>query len=183
MTHRLTVPQSRVIVPPSQFANWAGRRNPVFQKAHQKRLPWAFFVACRLASPMAAGSGTPSGVPVPFGRFPTPLSVRHPIAVGSDQADSAYQKESKMTDTFKGAISPTITLSQKAVEKRLRRKLAHVGFILRSNRQGTAPFDAYGPCHVEEPKGRAIIKYGCTLEELARHYGAIQDHEMIGGAA
>lgn len=87
------------------------------------------------------------------------------------------------SDKSQGAIRPAATLSPKAVEKRLRRKLAHVGFILRNNRPGTIPFAEYGPCHVEEPKGRTIIKYGCTLEELARHYGAIEDHELIGGEA
>jgi hypothetical protein len=87
-----------------------------------------------------------------------------------------------MSKTTRGEIRPPITiLSERAIKARLRRKLAHVGFILRANRPGTISFKEYGALHVEEPKNRAIIKLQMTLEELARYYEVLGADELIGG--
>lgn len=87
-------------------------------------------------------------------------------------------------DNHTGENRPNITiLSERAVKARLRRKLAHVGFILRTNRPGTLSYKAYGPVHIEEPKGRSIIRYNESLEALARHYEVLADDEQIEGGA
>ena len=68
-------------VPMSLDASRAGPANPVNSGASSATcgrflLPAAF---------MAAGAGTPSGVPVPESGFADPVSVRHPISRQTDR--------------------------------------------------------------------------------------------------
>lgn len=184
-THRLSVryiPLTHALhqrtVRLSRDASRAGRRNPDSQRRINSAIPRRFFVSAAIRS-MAAGSGHPSGWPVPLCRFSTPLSVRHHIGVETDLADSIITKEFEMSNTLKGAIRPTITLSRAAIEKRIRRLLSKEGLVLRNNRPGTIQFAEYGPVHVEEPKCRSIIKCRMTLEELALVYGVLEPHETL----
>ena len=75
---------------PSLDASRAGRGNPAIQGA-PSATRGRFLLSGRF---MAAGSGTPYGVPVPLFRFSTPAVSPPPIAVESDLADSTSNKES-----------------------------------------------------------------------------------------
>lgn len=87
-----------------RYAYRTGRRGPETKGASSATrgrflLPAVF--------PMAAGSGTPSGVPVSFGPVREPAVIRHPIVFAGEVADSSTPKESEMSnDTSKPENRP-----------------------------------------------------------------------------
>lgn len=184
IAHLLTATQARLSVCKSRRKTGIGT-DQARRKLEPKgvTLGASFFMHGKPS--MVNRAGLPKGCAGPLVRFLVDPYGSPPVIDQETDGDCKPQSLEAFPmslDTPTGEIRPNTTiLSERAVKARLRRRLAHVGFILRINRPGTLPFMEYGPCHIEEPRSRQIIKYGMTLEELARYYDILGAGEAIGG--
>ena len=75
-----------------------------------------------------------------------------------------------MSNTLKGDPRPK-SITPKALEKRVRRKLAHISAVLHINRPGTASYRVYGPINVSIPSTGEALFAGMTLSQIADSLG------------
>ena len=84
-------------------------------------------------------------------------------------------------DTPTGKIRPK-SLTPKALEKRIRRRLAADCLILRRTRIGSIAQAEHGDWIVEEPKTHSIIRRRFTLADLAADLGVLEPGEGVRDA-
>jgi hypothetical protein len=84
-------------------------------------------------------------------------------------------------DNSQGEIRPK-SLTPKALEKRIRRRLAADCLILRRTRIGSIAQAEHGDWIVEEPKTHSIIRRRFTLAELAADLGLLEPGEGVRDA-
>ena len=80
-----------------------------------------------------------------------------------------------------GEICPKF-ITPKALEKRIRRRLAADCLLLRRTRLGSIAQAEHGEWLVEEPKSHTIIRRRFTLAELAADLGVIEPGEGVRNA-
>ena len=182
----LTVSEVQGHNEPCPFANGTGRGrlgNTSASSATQRR----FFMPAAIVS-MAAGIGTPSGVPVPWFRSSTPDVSRHPIVVEGDRDGFQTNQESEMSVTTPKGNAPEIRpntssdsitwVKEQTVIKRIRRALATKGHYLQKSRIGTDAFKELGQYAVLDDHFIPLTT-DCKLPELAKFLGVLADDELI----
>jgi hypothetical protein len=134
---------------------------------------------------MAAGSGTPSGVPV-LRPVREPAVIRHPIVFAGEVADSSTERRSPIMANANtpGAIRPNSTLSEirwvkeATAVKRLRRHLATIGQQLVITKAGTWQRQHWGRMAIVEDTGEVYLK-SVDLQSRLRAFGLMADDEQI----
>lgn len=162
-------------------ASRAGRRGPVIVGA-QSATRGRFLLSGRF---MAAGSGTPSGVPV-LRPVREPAVIRHPIVFAGEVADSSTERRSPIMANANtpGAIRPNSTLSEirwvkeATAVKRLRRHLATIGQQLVITKAGTWQRQHWGRMAIVEDTGEVYLK-SVDLQSRLRAFGLMADDEQI----
>lgn len=174
MTGGLTVSQRQAHYFRRTHAHMGEGLQTFKKPAHIARPPRRFFVSAALSS-MAAGIGTPSGVPVPWFRFCRPFVSRHPISLQTDRDGFQTNQESEMSLSSSGEIR---SVSRKTLEKRLRRHLEKVGFSLQKTRPNSPAWRLHGDYAIRDDRGN-IHADRINLESRLRAYGLMTDEEVI----
>jgi hypothetical protein len=86
-------------------------------------------------------------------------------------------------DPITGEIRPNPTPSPKAIEKRIRRKLAHIGAVLHLNRPNTSAFRVYGGINVTIPATGEVLFAGMTLTQIGVALNDLADGETVKAGA
>jgi hypothetical protein len=86
-------------------------------------------------------------------------------------------------DKSQGVIRPNSVPSPKALEKRVRRKLAHIGAALQINRPDSLAFKTHGACHATVAATGEVLFSGKSLVEIAIAVGAVADGEIVNGGS
>lgn len=83
-----------------------------------------------------------------------------------------------MPNTLKGDPRPKSTPTPKAIEKRIRRKLAHIGAVLHMNRPGTSAYRVHGAINVTIPATGEVLFSGMSLVQIAVALGVVGSEEV-----
>ena len=81
--------------------------------------------------------------------------------------------------TLEGVICPKSNPSPKALEKRVRRSLAHVGAVLSIHRPGTLAHQARGGCSVTILRTGETLFVAMNLTQIAEAVGALDAAETV----